>query len=169
MASLLVNKNTGEDVSEVFLDALCNVNSSAFSPYIGDMLESGSPADPIFWPTHPTVERLVLRWAMTGDRDNTWVDGTSTTLHGFFTGNCEGHNAADQIFFFNHFKKSESYSNVEYYELLSPYKDGIDYVYHHFLWEHCTNLPIDFYPDEAYVQDSSRQDVMSNHDDLKRN
>jgi hypothetical protein len=160
MGSMLVSKVTGEDVSEIFLDALCNANSSVSSPYIGDMLESGSPADPLFWPIHPTVERLVMRWAMTGDRDNTWVDGTSTTLRGFFTGNCEGHNAADEIFFFNRFKKSESYTNVEYYDMISPYDDNIDYVYHHFLWEHCTSLPVDFTPDEAYIQDTSRNDVM---------
>jgi len=66
-----LESKTGVDLTEVFVDAMCNSEGTS-SPMIGDMLESGSPIDPLFWPIHPAMERLFFRWTMTGDRDEEW-------------------------------------------------------------------------------------------------
>jgi hypothetical protein len=167
MSSMLVSKS-GDDLTEVFMDALCNVNTTINSPFIGDMLESGSPIDPLFWPMHPTIERLVQRWSMTGTRDETWVDGTSTTINGFGTGTCTGHDADDVIFYYTDAETGQTYTNSEFYQLLSPSSDNLNYVYHNFLWAHCSSeVPIDFTPDDDYTDDSARQDMLDNHEELK--
>ena len=36
---------------------LCN-DYDDMAPQMGDLMNSGAPADPIFWPIHPTVDRL---------------------------------------------------------------------------------------------------------------
>ena len=38
---------------------------SSIAPQIGDLMESASPSDPIFWPTHPTLDRM-WQWRMLG-------------------------------------------------------------------------------------------------------
>lgn len=52
----LTNKK-GRDVSEYLLRLFCN-DFDDLTPTIGDALESASPLDISFYPTHPTVDRL---------------------------------------------------------------------------------------------------------------
>jgi len=48
-------------------DFICSGNG--YKVFGGDHLESASPADPSFWPIHPTLERLLQVKYMTGSFD----------------------------------------------------------------------------------------------------
>jgi len=50
----------GDDISAIILKTLCN-SYEGLSPVIGESLQSSSPLDITFWPTHPNVDRL-LHW-----------------------------------------------------------------------------------------------------------
>jgi len=48
----------GNDISIYVLKILCN-DYDSLNPVIGESLQSSSPLDITFWPTHPGVDRLV--------------------------------------------------------------------------------------------------------------
>ena len=81
------------------------------------------------------------------------MDGTSTTVGGFYTGTCSGHDADDVIFYFKEDGRS-TWTNQEIYDLLDPSEDNLKYVYHNFMWEHCDGkTPTDFTQDSDYKTD----------------
>ena len=62
--------DNGTDISTKMLELFCNVDSS-MNPHVGDFMQSSSPLDPLFWPTHPTLDRL-WQWR----KINGFVNGT---------------------------------------------------------------------------------------------
>jgi hypothetical protein len=50
----------GNDISVEVLRTVCN-DYAGLNPLYGESLQSSSPADVSFWPTHPFVDRL-LQW-----------------------------------------------------------------------------------------------------------
>ena len=69
----------GDDVSHALLALLCN-DAAALNPRIGDALESASPLDISFWPTHPTVDRLYHWRRINGFANETWVDDAARSV-----------------------------------------------------------------------------------------
>ena len=49
--------SAGNDISVIVLKVICNAYDG-LSPVIGESLQSSSPLDVTFWPTHPGVDRL---------------------------------------------------------------------------------------------------------------
>lgn len=109
----------------------------------GDQLEAGSPADPSFWPVHPTIERLWNWKKITGSfSDETWPT-TNTALEA----NCTGHAANDYVpfaFAMAQFDQQKIYTNLEIYNFADPVQGLAPYVYDHFDWDHCSEMGFDF-------------------------
>ena len=84
---------------------------ASIAPQIGDFMESASPSDPIFWPTHPTLDRM-WQWRMiNGMGDMSW---TSTS--------CWGHNEEDATAWHEDFdsENDKRYTNAELMVLFDP-------------------------------------------------
>lgn len=117
----------GHDISEFFLRMLCNDDES-LTPQIGDFMESASPGDPIFWPTHPTLDRLWVWRKINGFTSETWVNSS-----------CWGHNEDDTTTW--HIGSDDQvetqYTNGELMELFNPELDTVPYIYDTFTWPHC--------------------------------
>jgi hypothetical protein len=137
--------NDGEEKSDILLRAICNDFDNLF-PSIGDNVESAAPNDIIFWPTHPTVERLLVWKRLHGFLDTTWVDNSSTTVTGLTIGYCYGHNYMDVTIWKNIFDNDDVYyTNAEIFNLSNPDNENLEYVFDNFLWPHCEALgfPLD--------------------------
>jgi len=132
----------------------------------GEMLESASPADILFWVIHPTIERVlaakrlgasfaqqsVETWSETEDQ---WYSYSYYSLaeneNSYWTEayTCSGHDSDDPVLpstlpLLNGFaEKADSdgngiVSNWEYYNVIDPNNaDGLDYVFDMFTWSHC--------------------------------
>lgn len=129
----------------------------------GDHLESASPADPSFWPIHPTLERILQVKYMAGgfnsddwpnDPDNDYVCNKVTCYDedigefGHWDMCCYGHYQDDQLL---DAPNNDKYSyvgatNREIFEGTNP--KNIDYnmpyIYDKFTWEHCLLEDLDF-------------------------
>lgn len=127
---------SNSELNNMYLDMICGYYGAI---KYGEMIESASTLDPSFWPIHPTIERLLLRWRMYKDEiDENWVANSSTTVGGIGTGYCEGHDEFDQLSYLNLNGRTD-YTNRELYELITPFEDSLPYVYHTFLWDHCSD------------------------------
>ena len=116
----------------------------------GDMLESASPADILFWVIHPTIERLLqakrlntvsqigntsfTKWSK--PQQETWLQYSFYDLkegeNAFHPGNytCRGHAAGDpalasalqmtDIIYTNDLNGDGVLTNLEFYEVLDP-------------------------------------------------
>lgn len=119
--------NHGHDISEFFLRMLCN-DDDALTPQIGDFMESASPSDPIFWPTHPTLDRLWVWRKINGFMDESWVNTS-----------CWGHNEHDTTIW--HLTENEveetQYTNAELMTMFDPMLVQVPYIYDSFKWPHC--------------------------------
>ena len=59
-------------------------------PVIGDSLESASPLDISFYPTHPTVERLFHWRRINGFANSDWLDDSARSVSHADVGYCWG-------------------------------------------------------------------------------
>eukprot|EP00622_Pseudochattonella_farcimen_P001321 FR735982.1.p1 GENE.FR735982.1~~FR735982.1.p1 ORF type:complete len:163 (+),score=14.37 FR735982.1:255-743(+) len=116
---------------------------------IGDLGNSGGPLDPLFWPIHPTVDRLWHWRRLNGFDDESWP---SDAKHSYFhdvhakdgtvvtDSSCYGHAPDDVMSWKNLFdQKDHYYTNSELYDELAPGSDNLPYVYDNFDWEHCVS------------------------------
>ena len=73
-----VSDASSDDLWEAYKDFVCYGN--AYRIFSGDHLESASPADPSFWPIHPTQERLLQAKMFAGGFDAwTWPNTTGAS------------------------------------------------------------------------------------------
>lgn len=136
----------------------------------GDHLESASPADPSFWPIHPTLERLLqvrlmaggfesMEWAT--DPVNDYVCNKATCFDTFYADNddtrsgfgswencCYGHFIDDQILDAPNGDRFTAVgpTNREIMEWTDPTSEsyGMPYIYDSFTWDHCVDQGYDF-------------------------
>jgi len=137
--------NAGEEKSDVILRTLCN-DYDDFYPTLGDNIESASSNDVIFWPTHPTVDRLFTWRRINGFSNETWVDNSATSVRGLYTGYCYGHNREDVTIWNNLFDNGDYYyTNEDIYHFTNPSNEYFPYVYDNFRWSHCAEegYPLD--------------------------
>ena len=134
----------GNDISTSIYRMLCN-NGTDLAPVMGDSLESASPGDISFWPTHPTVDRL-FQWRRLNGMTNDWIDNDSWSVQGVDVGYCLGHNLHDLLPYTNLFEHDAGpYSNAQMWNLTDPLNTHSPYVYDSFEWAHCV--------DEGYSSD----------------
>jgi len=134
-----------------FLEAICGLDLLG-----GDQLEAASPLDLIFWPLHPTIERLVMwSWmngAMAGDQhwpspeEAYWGDtppGAEPV--------CDGHGEFDVLMWSLDMDDGspglkKTYTNWEMYTMSNPatVEYSLPYVYADFIWNHCMDEGFDF-------------------------
>ena len=132
----------------------------------GEMLESASPADILFWVIHPTIERVLAAkrlgasfaqqsvepWSETDDQWYSYsyyslAENENSYWPEEYT--CSGHDAADPVLpstlplLDGFLEKADSdgdgiVSNWEYYKAIDPNDtEGLDYVFDTFSWSHC--------------------------------
>ncbi len=136
----------------------------------GDHLESASPADPSFWPIHPTLERLLhVKYMVGGFNTDEWpsdpeadyVCNKKTCYNADFISSddaragwdtwdscCFGHFQDDQIL---DAPNGDRYSgtgptNQEILDWNNPTKLSYkqNYIYDGFTWDHCEEIGIEF-------------------------
>jgi len=128
----------GSSVQKTILRMLCN-DYDGMAAVMGDSLESASPNDPSFWPTHPTVERLLVWKLINGFTDLTWPSDEAWSVSGFEIDYCYGHNADDLLPWPKHIYEPAMgpYTNQQILDLVDPNNAEATYVYDNFRWEHC--------------------------------
>lgn len=146
--------------SKDLLEELCHIGSP------GEMFTSAAPQDPIFWPLHGNAERFLQllrilkkngkitlneKWDydhMTHLPSDTGIvcDWSEVTTGSFEMPNCTqktcpGHKADDLLPFGGLFKHQDSlYTNLEFYDLVSPGNEEMPYVYDSLdYWEQCVD------------------------------
>ena len=104
---------------------------------MGSMSTAAAPNDPIFWPIHPTFDRLwhFMRLHPSHQNfDHSWPDDPS----------CAGRSAGDPLPFRGLFDAPEQserfYTNRELYSLMDPRNPDLPYVYADFDTSHCGDL-----------------------------
>merc|ERR1711998_162 len=117
----------GNDISEFFLRMLCNDDPS-LTPQIGEFMESASPTDPIFWPTHPTLDRLWVWRKINGFTEEDWSNSSGW-----------GHNEFDTTVWHVGFNESDpqQYTNSDLMTYFDPMLIETPYIYDTFEWPHC--------------------------------
>jgi hypothetical protein len=129
----------------------------------GDHLESASPADPSFWPIHPTLERLLQAKYMSGGfSDNTWPTDPKAdyicdkaSCYDFDTGTydywgscCYGHYENDKLLDAPNANRTGhvGWTNAEIHKATDPTSAeySMGYIYDDFDWDHCADLGLDF-------------------------
>jgi hypothetical protein len=132
--------------------------------YAGDHLESASPADPSFWPIHPTLERVFQAKLMAGgfvDSD-TWPTDPVTEYvcnkavcyeedeqaFGNWDTCCYGHYENDQML---DAPNNDRYTyvgptNKDIHDGTNPQNPqySMEYIYDTFTWSHCIQEGYDF-------------------------
>merc|ERR1711988_1275898 len=145
----------GQDISEVFMRLLCNDFNDTV-PQMGDLMNSGAPADPIFWTIHPTVDRLWQWRRINGMTNTSWPPSSQNYVHG---GDCWGHSEDDVTIFKNLFDTDgHFYTNGELYAHMNPLNENLSTVYANFRWGHCQDVgyPIELLPSKFIARDSSK-------------
>ena len=142
----------------LFRDFICDGDGAKV--FAGDHTESASPADPSFWPIHPTLERLTQAKLLAGGfSDVTWpsdsvndyvcdkaqcyetdsVTGEATL--DYKAACCYGHYENDQLLDFITPDKNAGTgeTNKETWDALDPTSSdyGMPYIYSSFTWDHC--------------------------------
>jgi len=123
---------------DVFLAVLCTTPWAA-----GEQLESGSPADPSFWPIHPTMDRLLQYKRLARPfLDLTW-NNTDDVCQSEHSDGCKGHHSYDATSFNARLRQADgsylfgSYTNGEILDATDPNDYQMDYIYDTFEWSHC--------------------------------
>jgi hypothetical protein len=157
-----------EDGWQAWQDFICH--GEAHKIFVGDHLESASPADPSFWPVHPTLERLYQAKMMAGGfADTTWPDSTDGSTENYicdrwqcfektespFWGKysecCSGHFKDDGLLDFESGDRdgmlTEGMGGMVNTEILAASdptnKDySMPYVFDHFQWDHCQTIGV---------------------------
>jgi len=126
--------------------------------YSGDQLESASPADVIFWPMHPTVERLAMwRLIRAGFTDWDWPEDPTENYRGNILlsaekagdMSCEGHGPNDVMIWKLNLDDGDNikkqYTTFEFLQRSDPTAGyQLPYVYDVFEWDHCMEEVFDF-------------------------
>ena len=119
--------------------------------YAGDQLESSSPVEAIFWPIHPTMDRLLqYKHIASPFKDLRYSNPTGNeTVYCRYhaTSNCEGHHPGDMTVFRTSTLNASSgqfessyLTNEELLRSGIPGTTGgyiLSYIYGSFAWEHC--------------------------------
>ena len=140
--------------------------------YLPPTLEqSSSSLDPMFWPMHPTMERMYQFSVLTGQVDDfTWgdedvevtlPDGTTYTQYISMDGTeCSGHHGSD-IFpygllssdidgfevktgIIGNTETGNELTNREVLKAFDPRSNSMNYIYDTFKWDHCLPEGYDF-------------------------
>ena len=140
---------------ETWRDFICTGDGNKI--FVGDHLESASPADPSFWPIHPTGERLLHAKFMVGGFDEfawpTSAKGTDYVCNhpqcyeyddadkDYYELCCYGHYENDQLMDFVSGNRSVGFGPTNK-EILDGTDAGskdynMPYIYAHFDWDHC--------------------------------
>jgi len=129
---------SGNFIGVDLLKILCN-DYDTMAPNMGDSLESASPNDISFWPTHPTVERLFIWRRLNSFSDDTWLDDMSWSVKGFLIDYCWGHNWDDVLSWPNHIFPGFNgpFTNADIWNITDPAHDHTSYIYDSFTWPHC--------------------------------
>jgi hypothetical protein len=139
-----------DDTWTIMRDFVCY--GDAYKVFVGDHLESASTADPSFWPTHPTLERLVQLKYMTGITAGfTWPTSAPEVcdlafcyeddVKAYHSQCCYGHYEGDQLLDFVN-RDATQYigpTNGETMAATDPTSStySMPYIYNHFKWDHC--------------------------------
>ena len=144
-----------EDDWLVWRDFICSDESAKL--FVGDHLESASPADPSFWPIHPTGERLYQAKLLAGgfdeyswptlDSDKGYICNHQSCYEfdgfekDYYDGCCYGHYEFDQLLDFTIGNKSSGIGQTNSQALSDTDASSGDYampyIYAHFEWTHC--------------------------------
>jgi hypothetical protein len=137
-----LTSSDGTDMTDSMLRLFCS-DYSSIAPQIGDFMESASPSDPIFWPTHPTLDRM-WQWRMINGMDD--MSWTSTS--------CWGHNEEDVTVWHEDFdsENDKRYTNADLMVLFDPTNSSVPYVYADFEWSHCAE---EGYPSDLMITDET--------------
>jgi hypothetical protein len=137
---------------EKIRDFLCE--GDGYKIFVGDHVESASPADPSFWPIHPTLERVMhVKYFMGWFEDDSWPSDVkesyvcdksqcyeNDTLD-YYDECCYGHYENDQLLDFVNGDKGKGYGLTNRQVMLDTdptSKDyAMSYIYDSFTWEHC--------------------------------
>lgn len=160
-----VDSDMTDDGWTAWLSFICGGSGSLV--FGGDHLESASPADPSFWPIHPTLERLLHAKYMTAsfDTDEWATDAVNDYVcnkakcydteladddsngFGYYEHCCYGHYQDDQILDASSGDRFSGIgpTNREMMTWTNPttmnYTMG--YVYDGFTWDHCSSTGYD--------------------------
>lgn len=136
----------GDERSFEILELMCDAYDDTHT-MAGDLGNSGAPIDPIFWPIHPTIDRLWHWRRLNGFTDETWPnDSKHSYFHEVYNSegsllqneSCYGHAADDVMIWRNLFDEEDRYyTNSELYSELSPTSENLPYIYDNFRWAHC--------------------------------
>jgi hypothetical protein len=147
-----VPKDMDEDGRQAWADFVCGGDGAKV--FSGDHAESASPADPSFWPIHPTLERIyhakmmvggfeTTEWASDPDADfvcfrsDCYTEGTGIDTEEC----CFGHYEFDQMYDFTTGDRSSRWgpTNHDVMKTTDPTADNynLPYVYDNFIWPHC--------------------------------
>ena len=157
-----VNVDTMTDEGwNAWIDFICGGDGSLI--FGGDHLESASPADPSFWPIHPTSERLMQAKYMAGGfASDAWptdalgeyvcnkVSCYDSDVGDFVLSDdcCYGHFQFDQMFDAPNNDRDTKVgpTNDDIHRWTNPTKDSyaMPYIYDTFTWDHCTDSGYDF-------------------------
>jgi hypothetical protein len=134
---------------------------------VGEMFSSASSYDPLFWPLHGQLERLMGLKRLNVelglvDFDETW--GFKTAEKSYLNGICDwskvqsssdltlptctlgdeyvcpGHNADDTVFYSDFLNNGESYTNQEFYDFMHPNNADLPYVYDSYDFDYCPEM-----------------------------
>mmetsp|Transcript_19693 Transcript_19693/g.17875 ORF Transcript_19693/g.17875 Transcript_19693/m.17875 type:complete len:530 (+) Transcript_19693:381-1970(+) len=139
---------------------------------VGDMFTSAASFDPIFWPLHGQIERIIglKRIKLMTDNDILFEEGWSfynddnRVLNGVcdwsgissvddltlpncdFSGaqSCWGHNADDVLEWSNFINNNEIYSNKDFYDFIHPWNEKLPYVYDTYSFSYCDSSTYPF-------------------------
>lgn len=142
-------------------DFICTGNG--YKVFGGDHLEAASPADPSFWPIHPTLDRLLhAKYMAGGFIDDDWPSDAkeeyvcdkgscyNSTLDAFdyYDYCCYGHYEYDQLMDAATNNKFAGYgqTNREVHTASDPtsLNYSMPYIYADFDWSHCNLVGLDF-------------------------
>eukprot|EP01035_Chromulina_nebulosa_P017802 gene17802-23410_t len=147
-------------------DELYDVLKAIEDPGVaGDMFTSGASFDPIFWPVHGLLERIVglkrirVSQKLIHNFDETW--GYSTKESHYVNGRCDwtnvkhasdltlpdcdfsseaycwGHEEGDVLEFSNFLGTEDEYTNREFYEFIHPWSEDLPYIYDKYDFDYC--------------------------------
>ena len=142
-----------------FLKLVCGHYSEYAAPFLGDAMNSGAPADPSFWPTHPNIDRLFQHRRLKGMTGlDVWPEGSTQSPEFYWGGgsssDCWGHQPNNTMIWkdiFLHFGADDDddlehkYTVYELWDKMDADKGHNWYVYDHFVWDHCAaeGIPAD--------------------------
>ena len=149
------------------------------SGIVGDMFSSAAAIDPIFWPLHGQIERLLgakrilISKGEITDFNETWAFkeydkyGGGAYLNGVCDWSnvkgsgdltlptcilnkiCDGHNADDILEFSGFISDNDEYTNQEFYDFIHPWTEELPYTYDSWNFDYCAEQGYSFTSDDT--------------------